>query len=224
MNPEVDADATDIPVQQPQSPRPRAWLLPAAGLIVAATAIGAALAPSLALHHPLWLIALNPWPRHQLLVAPHSPAVPFIALVTLRGLATCVVAYELGRHYGVRAGAYFEASSARAAGSFRTAQKLFGRWSPLLLTVFPGPMTSVLAGMGRLNRASSWLLSLGGLLAWACINYRLGALLAPWTAPIVRFLSDNMLTATLICSLAVVIYHLSTRRKAASDADASRLD
>jgi membrane protein DedA with SNARE-associated domain len=222
VNPETDAQQVSAPKRQ--SGRPPAWLLPAAGAIVAATAVGAALAPSLALHHPLWLIALNPWPRHQLLVAPHSPALPFIALVTLRGLAACVVAYELGHHYGARAGAYFAANSARAVGSFRTAQRLFDRWSPLLLTVMPGPMTSALAGMGRLNRASSWLLSLVGLTAWACINYRLGGFLAPWTAPIVRFLSDNMLTATLVCSLGVVFYHLSTRRRAAAAADTPPLE
>ena len=220
MNAEPEVDP--LVLAEVGLPRPRAWLLPAAGVIVAATWIGMLLAPTLAKDHPLWLIALNPWPRHQLLVAPHSPPIPFIALASLRGLAACVVAYELGRHYGEFAGSYFEGRSPGAGATFRTTKRLFGRWSPLLLVIFPGPMTSVLAGMGALNRAGSWLLSFVGLLAWAWVNYRLGGMLAPWTAPIVRFLSDNVLTATLLCGLVAVLYYLSTRRKSGPGADASR--
>jgi membrane protein DedA with SNARE-associated domain len=221
----ADSETDRIVSVETALPRPRVWLLPAAGLLVAATVMGAVLAAPLALDHPLWLIALNPWPRHLLLVAPHSPMVPFIALASLRGLASCVVTYELGRHYGARAGAYMEGRSARGGATFRAASKLFGRWSPVLLTVFPGATTSVLAGMGGLGRTSSLLLSFAGLVGWACVNYRLGAFLAPWTAPIVRFLSDNMLPATLLCILAIVLYRLTTRRKVPpAAADAAPLD
>jgi membrane protein DedA with SNARE-associated domain len=91
-----------------------------------------------------------------------------------------------------------------------------------LLSVFPGMTTSVLAGMGGLPRTSSLAMSGIGLFAWACINYRLGAWLAPWTGPIVRFLSDNMFSATLLLAAAIGAYQLSTRRKtppAASDSE-----
>ena len=39
-----------------------------------------------------------------------------------------------------------------------------------------------------------------------------GAAFAPWTAPIMRFIAQNMLVATLICSTLVIIYALRKRR------------
>ena len=214
----ADSEFDSVPssrehVERAHVPLPPLWLMIAAGILVGATLIGALSVATLALHHPLWLIALNPWPRHLLLVAPHAPLVPFITVATLRGLFSCGVVYELARHYGDRAGEYMQSRSERASATFITTKRLFGRWSPVLLLVFPGMTTSVLAGMGSLPRTRTLLLSVLGLFTWACINHRLGAWLAPWTAPIVRFLSENMLSATLVIALAIGVYHLSQRRK-----------
>jgi hypothetical protein len=116
VNEESDAAPLALPVQAPvpnvvlttQVPRPPVWLMLAGGLWLLSTVIGALSVASLALHHPLWLIALNAWPRHLLLVAPYAPPVPFVAVATLRGLMTCFVVYEFARHYGARAGEYME--------------------------------------------------------------------------------------------------------------------
>jgi membrane protein DedA with SNARE-associated domain len=193
-------------------------------LLAAASFAGLGLVASLAQRHPLWLIALNPLPRHLILVAPHTPIVPFVAIAALRGLFGCFVAFELGRFYGPQGVAAFEASNgSRANRLFRIAASAFERWSRVLLSVFPGMMTSALAGADALSRTRSLGLSGLGLVAWALINHRLGGLLAPWTVPILRFVEENMLPATVLCVAGAAAYYMLQRRKFRGD-DADRTD
>src|SRR5947209_6911595 len=116
-----------VPTLPPIAAAPR-WLLWAAGVLVLATLVGAALSPFLAVHEPLWLLALNPWPRHQILVAPHIAFTPFVALVTARSLCTCVIAYELGKHYGARGTAYIAGRSPETGRTLILFEQLFGRF------------------------------------------------------------------------------------------------
>jgi membrane protein DedA with SNARE-associated domain len=200
--------------------RPPAWLMSAALLLAAATLAGLGLVASLAPHYPLWLIALNPLPRHLILVAPHTPLLPFVAVAALRGLFGCFVAFELGRCYGPQGVASFELGGPSRAGRvFRLATEAFGRWSGVLLLVFPGVMTSALAGAGGLQRKRALALSALGLIAWALVNHRLGGLLAPWTVPILRFVEENMLAATLLCCAGVLAYYAFQRRKFRGEVD-----
>jgi membrane protein DedA with SNARE-associated domain len=104
---ESDAEAGSVveggtlsPVVIQDAPRPPAWLMLEALLLTVASLAGLGLVAPLASPHPLWLIALNPLPRHLILVAPHTPFVPFVVVATLRGLFGCFVAFELGRYYG----------------------------------------------------------------------------------------------------------------------------
>jgi membrane protein DedA with SNARE-associated domain len=207
-----DGQLVQPPVAAAPEPSP-VWLLGMATALVVVTMLGTALSPYLAVHHPLWLLALNPWPRHQLLVAPHTPAIPFIAIASLRGLLSCAVFYELGRHYGVRTITFLESRSPQSGRFLRAAEEAFEKFSLLLLVAAPGVLTSALAGMSGVSRLSAWLLSWFGLVIWAIANHRLGGFLAPWTAPVLAFLRDNMLLATALCTLLVVGYHVSTRRK-----------
>lgn len=189
------------------------WLLWAAGLIVATTALGAAFAPYLIVHHPLWLLAFNPWPRHQIMVAPHAGVVPFVTVVLLRGLFTCWVSHELGKHYGLRGTALLEARAPDFGRGLRSMEQLFARFSWGLLVVVPGWMTSALAGMSGISRASTLFLSGLGLVGIAALNHQLGGWLEPWTKPILQFMRDHMLGATLVCVTLVLLYQLYAYRR-----------
>ncbi|HEX4355061.1 MAG TPA: hypothetical protein VHZ95_19150, partial [Polyangiales bacterium] len=131
----------DLEVVTSERPAP-VWLLPLALLMAAATLIGSGLVASLAPHHPLWLIALNPLPRHLILVAPHTPFIPFVLVATLRGLFGCFVAFELGRHYGAQGMLGLDGGSNRATRMLQFATRMFARGSIVLLAIFPGVMTS----------------------------------------------------------------------------------
>jgi len=189
------------------------WLGVAAGVLVAATALGAALAPYLAVHHPYWLLALNPWPRHQILVAPHTSLAPFIAVVALRGLYACWVAYQLGKHYGARGSALLEGRAPSLGQAVRMTEQLFERAAGLALLCLPGLLTSALAGKGGVSRRLALGSSAVGLTTWAWINHQLGGWLEPWTAPVLRFFHAHMLSATVVCALGVGLYQLMSYRK-----------
>ena len=161
------------------------WLVWAGGAIAVATGLGAALAPYLLVKHPFWLLALNPWPRHQLLVAPQVNVWPFVVIVGVRSLLSCAVSFELGRHYGVRGAALLEGHAPDFGRVLRTVEQLFGRFWALLLLLTPGWLTSALAGMSGVSRRSALLLNAAGVVGWALVNHELGGWLSPWTAPIV---------------------------------------
>jgi membrane protein DedA with SNARE-associated domain len=206
-------EAGAAPVAVPAQPSAPRWLIAAGVAIAAATALGAAFAPYLLVHHPLWLLALNPWPRHQLLVAPDAALLPFIAVVVVRGMLSCAVALEIGRHYGTRGVALIEGRSIESGRMLRSVEKLFGRFSYAFLLLTPGWFTSALAGMSGVARARCLALNSIGLTGWGLVHYRLGAWLEPWTAPIVRFLQDNVLVATAVCVLLVAVYQGHAWRK-----------
>jgi membrane protein DedA with SNARE-associated domain len=203
--------SADLPVAaQARAPR---WLIGAGIAIAVATALGAAFAPYLLVHHPLWLLALNPWPRHQILVAPDAPLVPFVAIVVVRGIFSCAVAFEIGRCYGTRGVAFIEGRSLESGRMLRSFERLFGRFSHAFLLFTPGWFTSALAGMSGAARGTSLTLNSVGLMGWALVHYRVGAWLEPWTAPIVRYVQEHMLAATVICVLLVAVYQGHAWRK-----------
>jgi len=180
---------------------------------MSATLLGSALAPYLVVQHPYALLALNPWPRHQILVAPRATFLPFVAVVGVRGLLSCWIAYELGKYYGPRGTAAIEGEAPNVGRFMRKIERLFGRFSLPLLFFIPGWMTCALAGTSGLSRRNALTLSTLGLMAWACVNHRLGEWLEPWTAPVVAFLREHMLSATVVCAALVVLYQLRSRRK-----------
>jgi len=188
-------------------------ILIAVGALFAATSVGAALAPYLAVHHPLLLIALNPWPRHLILVAPHTPLVPFVAVAALRGLLSCVVSFEVGLRYGPQGVRLFERKSPRIGSFLRHFERIFARAAPLFLFVSPGPMTSSLSAMAGIPRVVAWSISGAGLCLWAYVNYQLGDWLKPWTAPFLAYIQRYLLETTLACIAIVVGYQWIARRR-----------
>ena len=191
------------------------WLIAAGVAIAVATGLGAAFAPYLLVHHPFWLLALNPWPRHQLLVAPEAKIVPFVAVVVVRGMLSCAVAFEIGRSYGTRGVALIEGRSSESGRFLRAIEQLFGRFSVAFLLFTPGWFTSALAGMSGVTRTRCLTLNGLGLTGLALLNHRLGGWLEPWTAPVVDFLQQHVVAATLVCVLIVAAYQGHTLRKRA---------
>lgn len=208
----LDASASARPSIHPPAPMGRALLI-GVGLLFGAATLGAALAPWLAVHHPLVLIALNPWPRHVILVAPHTPMVPLVLIASLRGLFSCVVTYEVGRHYGPQGIQLFERRSPRLAGFVRAFERMFSRAAPVFLVLSPGPLTSTLAAVSGNSRWLTWTLSWIGFVIWASVNYQLGDWLKPWTAPIMAFIQRHLLVTTLACAAIVFGYQWIARQR-----------
>ena len=202
----------DGPVSGAPLEHPRRFLL-MFGVLVGTASIGAALAPYLAVHNPLLLLALNPWPRHLILVAPLVPVLPFVAVATARALLSALLGYEVGTRYGARGLELFQERSARAGKVLREVERVFRRASVPLLIIAPGPLTAALAGIGGMRRSVTWPALLVGQTGWVYLTYRLGDFLKPWTAPIMAFLERNLLSTTLACAVVVLAYQLHAGRK-----------
>lgn len=196
----------------PAKPLSRLLLGALAALFGAAT-LGVALAPTLALKYPLILLALNPLPRHVILVAPHTPLVPLLIVVSLRGSCSCIIAFEVGRHYGPAGLELFERKSPRLAGFVRAFERVFLKAAPVFLILSPGPLTSTLAAVSGNRRWVTWLLSWCGFLIWAYVNYRIGDWLKPWTAPIMAFIQRYLIETTVACAVIVFAYQWIARRR-----------
>jgi membrane protein DedA with SNARE-associated domain len=213
--PDVDAIVDVSQPVTPSAPLPplsRSLVFGIAVLFGAAT-LGAALAPYLAVRHPLILIALNPWPRHVILVAPHTPLIPLVLVVAFRGLFSCIVAFEVGKHYGQRGIELFESRSPRIAGYLRAFERVFSRAAPAFLVLSPGPLTSTLAAVSGNSRWATWILSWLGFVVWSLINYQVGDWLKPWTAPILAFIQQYLIETTVACAVVVLGYQWFARKR-----------
>lgn len=212
LKPALDVSPPLRPSQHPLPPLGRLLLFGIA-LVFGASWLGMVLVARLAVEHPLLLLALNPWPRHVILVAPHTPMIPLVLVVAFRGLCSCIVAFEAGRHYGPQGIQLFERRSPRAAGFLRAFERVFSRAAPLFLVLSPGPLTSTLAAVSGNSRWSTWILSWIGFAIWAAINYKLGDWLKPWTAPILAFTQQYMLETTVVCAVIALTYQWFARKR-----------
>jgi membrane protein DedA with SNARE-associated domain len=188
-------------------------LLGAAGALVAATMLGAAFLPYLAVHQPLVLLALNPWPRHQLLVAPTTPMLPFLAVIVARTLVSCALGYELALRYGPSILERFTQGNERAARFLSTLERWFRRAAVPVLIVAPGPLTAAFGALFGMRRWVVFPCMALGQLGLSYVNYRLGGLIAPWTKPILDFIARNIGPATAVCVIAVLAYQWFSRRR-----------
>jgi hypothetical protein len=204
--------APDKPSRPPHPPLSR-LLIAGIGALFGLSTLGMAFAPYLAVRHPLLLIALNPWPRHVILVAPHTPMIPLVLIASLRGLCSAIVAYEVGLHYGPQGIELFERRSPRLANFLRAFERIFSRAAPLFLFVSPGPMMSTLAAVSGNSRPLTWGISWVGFAFWAFVNYKVGDFLKPWTAPILKFIQSYLLETTILCAVLVLGYQWLARKR-----------
>lgn len=215
-------DAPEPPIAAEYAPTRdlRAVWLSAAAVVVGLTMLGAALMPYLALRHPLVLLALNPWPRHQILVAPHTDLLPFLLVITARTVLSSVIAYELAARYGSSAIERFTQRSERTGTVLRALERAFRRAAVPVLVLGPGPLTAAFAALSGMRRRVVVPSLIVGQAGWGYVNHRLGAVLAPWTKLILGFIERHLLVATLVCVAAVGVYQWWSRRRRTRRLDA----
>jgi membrane protein DedA with SNARE-associated domain len=180
-----------------------------------ASYVGSAFSPYLLVESPLLLLVLAPMGRHVALAAPFVPLLALLAVVLLRRLVALTASWALGRIYGPGAVEWIEARSARGGAVARHTEQLFARWGTPLLFVAPTNLVCALAGAAGVRPAVVFGLAAAGELAWTLALYRFGTAISEWTGPLVAFLGEHMLVATLITiGLALLYYWFGRRRDA----------
>lgn len=139
-------------------------------------------APLLLREAPLVLLALHPFGPWSYLVSTRTGVVPFlVVLVAVRALPSCGD-YLVGRWYGPRALAWVSRRP-RAGPAARTVQRLSTRFGLVLLVVWPGATSSVLAGVNGIPARRFLPLMLTGIVLSALLTRALAnAATGPLTA------------------------------------------
>ena len=221
--PTMTGEPVDAPTEaSPPAPadhQRRKLLLGLLTVIIGSASIGVAFMPALLDYEPLLLIALSPLGRHFILVAPITAIVPFVAIGSLRKLFAGVVGYHLGKEYGEDGFRWIEGRSELGARVARFVERVFRRFGPLIVFLAPEMAVAALAGFSGMSLRLAVPLMFGGHIMWLTVTHYVGGALSEWILPVVTFLRDEWVPATIICVVLVVLYRWIQKRRGLSPGD-----
>lgn len=186
-------------------------MLAAAALLTSIGLCGIAFAPALLTYSPLLLIGMSAIPRHLVLAAPLTDPGSFVIIATLRRVIGCTLLYYLGESFGETGLEWLERRYPKARRAVKWLERVFRRVGPLVLFVAPSQPMSALAGNVRMPLWQFLPAVSCGQLIWVGLTYWLGDYLSEWTTPITAWLSENVVSTTLACVVAVVAYQVVRR-------------
>lgn len=182
------------------------------GVIAAAAVVGNALAPTLAVNHPLVLLALNATTRHLVLTSTSVDFVPYLLVGLGRRLLEDPFLFLLGRWYGDEAIAWVDAKVGGGRYlAFATRNFHWIGW--LLVATVPGGVVCVLAGASRMRTAVFLVLDVAGTVATIVVLRRFGDVFAGPLDAILAVLADNVAVLTGLSILLTGLYVLRRRRR-----------
>jgi membrane protein DedA with SNARE-associated domain len=198
-------------------------LVPIAATTIA-SAVGAALAPKLLVDHPLALLALNPVPRHLVLVSGSVDALPFTAVAAARLFFPDPFYFLVGRLYGSDAVRWVENRSGGAGRFVRFAERAFEKARYAVLFVAPAGLICVLAGASRMRTGPFVAVNLAGTLTGVTLARLFGEALAVPLEAVRDFIQANVLVLTAISVVLVASSVVLRRRQARRAARQSARD
>jgi membrane protein DedA with SNARE-associated domain len=178
--PAVSADdtrPTAAPIRHRGAPSRRALtfvVVPLIALVVASW-VGDALAPTLAVEHPLVLLVLSPRMRNQVLVVNQIPVLVFFAVATLRLLAADPPFFFLGRWYGDSAVAWVARQSPRTAELVTGSERTWRGVLYPLVAIAPNNVVCLLAGSMGMRPLVFMVLNVAGTLGRLTLIVLFGA-------------------------------------------------
>lgn len=199
----------------------RRIVVAAAALLTGIGLCGISFAPALLTYSPLLLVGMSSIPRHLVLAAPLTDPASFMVVATVRRVIGCALLYYLGESFGESGLDWLDKRYPRARRFVRWLERLFRRIGPLVLVVAPSDPMSALAGNIRMPLWQFLPAVTCGQLIWVGLTYWLGDFLSKWTAPFTAWLSENVVSTTAACVVAVLAYEAVRRyrqRKRAEDA------
>ena len=171
--------------------------------------IGLALLPLLASEQPLLLMLIYPVSGALFLIAPKFDPVTFVAIATVRRVVVHILFYLLGRWYGDRALSWVgQRGGSDASGMAALVVRFFARFGWAIVTIFPGPFPSILAGSSRMRWPLFLALDLlGTIVSVAIVRVAATAASGP-LATVLRFIDQNSRWLTIITVVATVAWVL----------------
>jgi membrane protein DedA with SNARE-associated domain len=191
----------------------RRTVVAAAAVLTSVGLCGIAFAPALLTYSPLLLIAMSSIPRHLVLAAPLTDPASFMVVATVKRVIGCTMLYYLGDSFGQSGLDWLDKRYPKARRLVRWVEKVFHRVGPLVLFVAPTHPMCALAGNIRMPLWQFLPAVSGGQLIWVGLTYWLGDFLSEWTGPFTAWLSENVVSTTAACVIAVAAYEIVRRHR-----------
>lgn len=188
-------------------------MLGSLAVLTLANSVGVALAPALLTHAPLWLLALSPLDRHLVVVATRVDLLTFMLVALPARMLGALWSYVVGYGYGEQGLVWVQTRHPRTGRYLRWLERGFQRAAVPLLFLWPRPLGCALAGAVRMPLWLFTLVASAGQAVWIALTYRLGETLAPKLEPMIAFFREHMLSTTIACVLAVVLYRMVRRNR-----------
>lgn len=205
----------------PLPPRLQRFAIGGIAFLSALGLIGTALAPYLAVHHPLLLVALSADVSRILLVAGRVDPVALIAIGAVRRMLGMISTYAFGALWGFAVVRWAGRRSARLATLIALIERVFSRLGLPLLLVIPSYTLCVLAGAARLSFRGFVAVVVVGQIAFTWLTVVFGEAISTWTKVVIDFFAAHLWESTLVCALAVGLQQILSRRKRRHELDES---
>jgi membrane protein DedA with SNARE-associated domain len=197
-----------------------ALLLAPISCLVVASMVGSALAPTLVVEHPVWLLTLDARIRHVLLVANQIDALPYYLIGTLRLTLADPLFYLLGYWYGEAALSWVESQSGSVGRLLRVAERFFGKASYPLVFLAPNNYICLFAGASRMTPPVFLTLNVSGTITRLVLLRLLGDVLEEPLDAVLDFISRNQLRLTLLTIGLVIAQAAWEKRRGTGELEA----
>ena len=167
-------------------------------VLVIASNIGDALAPTLVVKHPLWLMALNARNRNLVLVTNQVDAVPYYVVGTFRLVLSDPLFYLLGYFYGDAAVRWMERRAPTYGRLMRSAERWFAVAAWPLVFIAPNNYICLFAGAAGMPVAAFVILNVSGTLVRLYLIRVVGDIFASPIDSILGFIQDYRIPLLLV--------------------------
>ena len=188
--------ALDAPAHSPPSRRTLWLLVVPLVVLVVASYVGDAFAPTLVDKHPLWLIALNARNRNLVLVTNSLDAFSYYGVGTVRLLMSDPLFYLLGYFYGDAAVRWAERRSRTFGGMLRSVEQFFQKASYPLVLIAPNNPICLFAGASGMPPLVFLALNITGTIARLYLIRWVGDIFAGPIDTVVEFIRHYRLPLT----------------------------
>ncbi len=191
-------------------------------VLVVASYVGDALAPSLVNEHPLLLISLNSRIRYLVLTVNQLDPVSYFVVGLLRNLISDPLFYLLGYWYGAAAVRWMEKRTRTLGDLLATVERYFGRFGGPLVFIAPNNFICLLAGASRMRPVVFLTLNISGTIARLIGIKILGEAFETPIDWVLDLISTYRVPLLILSVVAVVFTVWNESRKGTSEIDRLR--
>ena len=201
-------DPTGAPAVAPEA---RRRIAIAATLLTACALVGTALSPYLLVEHPLLLLGLNPDSRHLVLVANRVELWQAVSVASVRRGLTFASTFALATIYGSVLVSWLEKKQPWLARPIAFVEAIHARVGVWLVVLVPFASVAAFAGIARTSWRKFVLAIIPGQVAFALALLWFGEAVEAWTEPVIAFIADHSVEATLAAAAVVAVLQLWSR-------------